>query len=387
MALALVSLAVAAVLWLPALGWLAWSSPAPCFDPHGIAPKARMMAAEQVHLWTDPAKRRAEVDLMRSHDAEWDFMGRSFVVWALANMAMREPDQTPRLLLTMDRIIDDTVRLDRQQGPLYFLMPYARNGRFEVQPPRSLFVDGEIALMFGMRRMVADRPDYRAEMAARIHVILDRMGSGPVLCAESYPNECWMFCNAVALDAVRAWDCLEGDDHSAFFAEWVRTARSKLVDPKTGLLISRFMLDGTPMEGPEGSTIWMVAHCLAVIDPDFARDQYDRAKAQLARGALSFAYSREWPASWEGEQDVDAGAVVPVIGASPSASGLALIAARTFDDRRFYAGLLASLDVAGVPSVTAGRMRYCASNQVGDAVILYSMVCGPVWQRLRREAP
>ena len=162
-------------------------------------------------------------------------------------------------------------------------------------------------------------------------------------------------------------------------------ARSKLLDPKTGLLVSRFELDGTPMEGPEGSTIWMAAHCLSLVDPAFARDQYERARAQLARGIAGFAYSREWPASEEGEPDVDAGALVPVLGASPSASGLGMIAAHTFGDRRLYAHLLASLDIAGVPSTTDGRLRYCASNQVGDAVVLYSMVCGPAWDRARAE--
>ncbi len=265
---------LATAVYLPALGWLARPNPAPYFSPTGIPPKARMLAAEQVHLWNDPAARHTAVDLMRNQNPEWDFMGRSFLVWSLADMAMREPACAADSLRTMDRVIDDTLRLDREEGPLYFLMPYARNAPFLVQPPRSLFVDGEIALMLGMRRMVAERADYRDEMAARVRVILDRMGGGPVLCAESYPDECWMFCNAVALAAVRTWDRLEGEDHSAFLADWVRTAHSKLTDPKTGLLISRFALDGTPMEGPEGSTIWMVAHCLAVVDPAFARDQY-----------------------------------------------------------------------------------------------------------------
>ena len=55
-------------------------------------------------------------------------------------------------------------------------------------------------------------------------------------------------------------------------------AKQKLVDPKSGLLISSFTTDGAPMAGPEGSSIWMVAHSLQLLDEDFARDQYQRAR-------------------------------------------------------------------------------------------------------------
>jgi len=33
--------------------------------------------------------------------------------------------------------------------------------------------------------------------------MLERMQKGPVLSAESYPDECWVFDNVAALDAVR----------------------------------------------------------------------------------------------------------------------------------------------------------------------------------------
>ena len=78
-------------------------------------------------------------------------------------------------------------------------------------------------------------------------------------------------------------DRLDGTDHSAFFQRWLRTAKQKLVDPGTGLLVSSFTLEGRPQDGPEGSSIWMSAHCLQLIDEDFAADQYRRAKKELGR--------------------------------------------------------------------------------------------------------
>jgi hypothetical protein len=209
------------------------------------------------------------------------------------------------------------------------------------------------------------------------------MQRSPVLSGESYPNECWTFCNSVALAAITISDVLDGRDHSDFCRKWVQTAKRELVDRETGLLVSSYTFDGYPNDGPEGSTIWMVSHCLLLVDEEFARDQYSRAKKELALDLLGFGFAREWPRSWKGPLDVDAGPVIPVFGISPSSSGLAFIAASAFDDMDFLEKLTASLNLGGFATEKEGRLTYCAANQVGEAVILYSMTFGPVWQRVK----
>ena len=88
----------------------------------------------------------------------------------------------------------------------------------------------------------------------------ERMQSSPVLSAESYPDECWMFCNSIALAAIRISDVLDGQDHSALIKQWIRIAKSKLTDDQTGLLLSSYSVAGDPRDGPEGSSIWMATH-------------------------------------------------------------------------------------------------------------------------------
>src|SRR5215472_12233678 len=99
---------------------------------------------------------------MRASNAEWDFMGRSFLVWSLANMSLRDPASKPLYLETIDRIIAETLRLEREEGMYFFLMPYAKARRYVVQPAHSLFLDGEIALMLACRRMIEEKPEYKA---------------------------------------------------------------------------------------------------------------------------------------------------------------------------------------------------------------------------------
>jgi len=111
------------------------------------------------------------------------------------------------------------------------------------------------------------------------------------------------------------------------------------------------------------------------------RDQYQRARKELGRITLGFGYGVEWPASWRGPRDIDSGVVIPVLEVSAGSSGMAFMAASSFHDWKFFRALTITLDMAAFPSVDHGRLKYCASNRVGDAAILYAAVLGPLWER------
>lgn len=378
---AMLALAIGFAIWLPLAHFVFKPNLADYRSPGGIPPAAMALAQHHLELWSNPASRSEEVRRMRASNAEWDFMGRTFFVLALANMALRDPALEPKCLAAIDAIIDETIRLERQEGKFFFLMDYARGSEFAGKPDRSLFLDGEIAMMLGARRMVRERADYKPLLAERVAAIMHSMRSGPVLSGESYPNECWMFCNTTALAALRLADALDGADHSGFFATWLETARAKLVHRDTGILISSYTYDGTMLDGPEGSSIWWSSHCLVLIDPAFARDQYERAKREISADILGFGYAREWPKSWQGKHDIDSGPVIPIVEASAGSSGLAFVAAGAFGDDEYLTRLLTTLNFAAFPVRRDGAVRYCASNQVGDAAMLYALVQGPLWRK------
>jgi hypothetical protein len=387
------ALAVGALVWLPLLHVpfarraAAWR-PAPGTAVAGPVPaRVRELQAAQVAALHDAARRRADLVSMRATNAEWDFMGRTFLGLALANLALREPAARAAHLRELDALIDETLRLEAQHGPEHFLMGYVRRGPFVVQPARSLFIDGEIALVLAARRLVEEKPEYVPLLGARVEALVARMRASPVLSGESYPDECWTFCNTVALAAIRLADALDGTDHGDLARAWVATARQRLTDPKTGLLVSSFRVDGTHLDGPEGSSIWMASHMLQLVDPAFAADQYRRARAQLGRSFLGFGYAREWPVSWVGRHDVDSGAVIPVLEAGIGSSGLALVGAAAAGDEAFLRSLVATLEYAGFPTRAGGRVRFAAGNQVGDAVLLYALTLGPLWDAARTRRP
>src|SRR5437667_6437120 len=124
--LSLAAFAVATAIWLPCLHLFFRKPVSDFYQEKGISPKAKQLAARHLQLWTEPTLRQIELKKMRSSNAEWDFMGRSFLVWSLVNMGMRDPQMKQQYLPIMDQIIQETVKIEKQDGMFAFLMPYAK---------------------------------------------------------------------------------------------------------------------------------------------------------------------------------------------------------------------------------------------------------------------
>lgn len=379
--LSVACLAVAASLWLPTVH-VFFTPDDEELESSEVSHRAEALLAGQLAFWERTSDQEAEQALMRYTNPEWDFMGRTFTVLSLANMAIREPGDRERYLMSIDRIIEDTLEEERTQGAEHFLMSYWQRAPFLAEPARTVFVEGELALMLGARQLVEERTEFQPLLRTRIDRVIAMMEAGPVLSAESYPDECWTVCNAFALAAIRIADAVHSEDHSELLGRWLDTARIRLVDENTGMLVSEYTYGGQHLDGPEGSSIFLVAHLLQLVDEEFARDQYDRARATLGVDVAGFAYAREWPASWPNMADVDSGPTIPIVGANAGASGLAIVGAAAFGDQEFLRGLMASLDFAAFPMESDDGLRYGASNQVGDAVMLYALVQGPLWERV-----
>lgn len=365
------SLLLAALVWLPSLHRFY------VLDGTERERVATGLAARQA------AASAREAPAMRAVNPEWDFMRRTYVVLALANRALARTDERARSLAAIDAIVDATLASADEHGDAHFMLPYARRGPFRDPAAQSLFIDGEIVAMIAARDLVEPRPATRPEALARAARIERAMRASPSLSGESYPDECWTFCNTTALAGLAMLDRAAGTDHARLARDWVAHAKARLVDPETGLLVSSYTWDGRVLDGPEGSSLWMSAHNLLVIDEAFARDQYARARRELGASFLGFGWAREWPEGTPPRPDVDSGPIVPLLRASAGSSGLALLGASAFGDDAWLGALLASLELAGFRD---GDDRYRASNDAGDAVLLYALSFGPLWQRVREPA-
>src|SRR5258707_3137062 len=91
----LAALGIAGTLWLCCLHLFFARSASDFYQPQGLSPIARVLAARHLQLWTEPRSRERALKKMRASNEEWDFMGRSFLAWSLANMSLSEPDAKP----------------------------------------------------------------------------------------------------------------------------------------------------------------------------------------------------------------------------------------------------------------------------------------------------
>lgn len=371
----MVAFLVAAAVWLPCLHLFY------AVDDGERRTIVLGLTEARLEAWSRPA----DVASMRGVNPEWDFMNRTFTVLALAEQALEDgatPERRARLLVTIDTILDATLDAERR-GDHQFLLPYAKRGAFLDPEGRSVFVDGETLMMIAARQLVSrSRPELADDARRRAERIARMMRRSPSLSAESYPNECWTFCNTTALAALAMHDRASGEDHHDLAKAWVAHARAHLVDPRTGILISSYTWDGKTLDNAEGSSIWMSAQNLLFVDESFARDQWTRARAELGVAFLGFGWAREWPRGAETRPDVDSGPIVPILDASAGSSGLAILGAAAFEDKPFERSLLASLGLAAFPVREGKTLRYRASNAVGDAVVLRALTFGPLLKRM-----
>lgn len=337
------------------------------------------LAARQRKLALDAGDERAR---LHRQNPEWDLMHRTFSVLAFTNLALAEPERRAFHLEAADALISDTLA-DAQRGTHFFLLPYSRGAPFHDEAQRSLFVDGEIALMLAARQTVERRAEFVRPLTEYADAIAGQLERAPRHFAESYPDEGWTFCNTIALAALRLSDRIDGRSHQVLISQWLDEAKQHLVDEKTGLLRSSFRAGGAELDGPEGSTLWLAAHMLQLVDPPFAADQYQRARAALGHVTLGFGWASEWPRVAVNVDDIDSGPTIPLLDANAGSSGLALLGAAAFRDDEFFDGLLASLELGAFPQRRDGELTYLAGNALADAVLLAALVEGPLWEAAR----
>lgn len=334
--------------------------------------------------WQDPARRASTTASLRALNPEWDLMRRTFLGLALADRAIAHPDEADRWLPVIDELLFSIVDDEARAGQRTFLLDYADRAPFRDPAGRSVFVDGEVALVAGARRIVRDdAPRIAALHRERVAYVDEALARSPAGLPESYPDEAWLFCVTNALVAVRMADALDGPsaDHRARIDAWTAGALA-LREPGTGLLGSSYTWTGAPLDGPEGSTVWLVATNLQLLDPALAASQYTLARDALVHRFAGLGWASEWGDGWRGPVDVDSGPIVPIVDASPSSSGFALLAARAFGDADTFDALARSLGAADVVVHLDPRLAVLADNPMGDAVLVHALTFGPVWREV-----
>ena len=124
---------------------------------------------------------------------------------------------------------------------------------------------------------------------------------------------------------------------------------------------------GDKVDGPRGSGTGLAAYFAGFASAPLARDLAG-ALLRHESSIAGFSGIREYAGGdWFGG-DVESGPVI--LGVSVGASGFALAAARSMNDRDAFTHVYRTVDLFGVPTSGGDTQRYATGGPIGNALLL-----------------
>lgn len=300
---------------------------------------------------------------------EWALYSCSMLTKALANIAGLYPETREKSMRTIDSLIQIV------QSPE--LRRYDKE-RWGEDPLETLDGDNShvshlshLAWMIGNYKRTGGGTGYDVLYDTICSSMNRRIRQNSILNIPTYPNEpIYVPDMMVALVALSDYAQLNDGNYSDTVNEWLSRAKTEWLDDETGLLVS-FLDDNGKIDAPvKGSYSALNCYYLTLLDPTFARSQYDKLKRHFAQrfpvpGIKEYADR----SCWFG-MDIDAGPIL--LNISPGASVFAIGPATYFGDNDFRSTILRSAEIAA-HTVKWGRHRhYLLSNvtPVADAIAL-----------------
>lgn len=250
-----------------------------------------------------------------------------------------------------------------------------------LDPPYGIFHAGWCArLHAGLLALTAPpdrRPDDLAEFEVRCAAIAAAFDAADTPFLQSYPGQTWPVDSVVAIAALRLHDRLLPSRYEASIADWLDAAEVGL-DLTTGLLAHACdPVNGQPLGPARGSSQTLLLPFLFEIDPSLAVDHYQRFRRHFVAAPAGLPGVREYPRGVRSRGDVDSGPLI--FGLSPSASLVAVAAARLAGDRSLLRALVGSQEALLHPARRHGGRAFLLGRlPVIDAFAAWARSAGPV---------
>ena len=161
---------------------------------------------------------------------------------------------------------------------------------------------------------------------------------------------------------------------------WVERAKKEWIDRETGLVASFLEAynDSVQIVLPvKGSYSALNCYYLSLVDPEFAKEQYDCLMKNYKQG-FPFAGIKEYhDRTCLFDMDIDAGPII--FNLSPSGTAFTIGCATSLDDMEFRNHLLKTAEIGGSTVTWFGKSHYLLANLalVGEAIVLAMRTSSP----------
>ena len=296
---------------------------------------------------------------------EWALVTLSMTAMAATNIAFSNPDT----LEDGRRVVNRCAELALAESTRAFdAKRWGEDALTTLAGPGShIGYLGHLLLILEAKRLLGGGTDAHEGPVA--DALTRRYEGAPFPYLETYPGEAYTADNMVVLAALGMSDLARTPKHAALLARFITYTTAHLLDGKNRLVVFGVTDAGEAKGTARGSGVGWNSLYLPFIDEAFAKAQAtilrDRFRKWTGPGGLAVC---EYDGCAPGKGDVDSGPVI--LGASPSATGFAIAAARRLGDEDWLSGLLGTAEWMGFSVQWNGHRRYLLAPRVGDAIVL-----------------
>lgn len=329
---------------------------------------------------TDPESlmQKAPAVIGREYQGEWAIYCCSMLTHALSNISVLYPDKREKCPDLIARLIDivntPTIRE-------YDTKQWKEDAMATLDGPNSHMTYLSIlAWMISNYKMCGGDGRYD-EIFHRLCATLNRrMLESPYdLNLLSFPRKpVWLPDMMVTLVALRNYGRLYGGMYDETVNKWLANAKTKWLHAGTGLLAGQLPGQGRLRKGMviRGSHSALVCSYMALVDEEFARDQYEKMCKHLRKQTSFMGRTvcgvREYIKKDPEFKAMPGDAGLVVKGISAGGTAFALGAATYLGDWEFRYQMLSTAEIAGGTKKEKGMRHYKLSEMfmVGEATAL-----------------
>ena len=310
---------------------------------------------------------------------EWALYTCSMTSAALANIAILYPQNKELSIKFIGQIIDIAMSEEIREYDRLRWREDPMDGIYGNLSHISYY--SHLAWMISRYKQIGGDGKYDDLYHSLCKAMNRRIRQSKSLNLPTYPGEyIYIPDMLVAIVALANYSNQYDGKYSTTVNMWVERAKKEWIDKETGLVASFLEEDKDSVHialPVKGSYSALNCYYLSLVDPEFAKEQYDCLMKNYMQG-FPFAGIKEYhDRTCLFGMDIDAGPII--FNLSPSGTAFAIGCATSLDDKEFRNKLLKTAEIGGSTVTWFGKSHYLLANLalVGEAIVLAMRTSAP----------
>ena len=310
---------------------------------------------------------------------EWALYTCSMTSAALANIAVLYPQNKELSIKFIGQIIDIAMSEEIREYDRLRWREDPMDGIYGNLSHISYY--SHLAWMISRYKQIGGDGKYDDLYHSLCKAMNRRIRQSKSLNLPTYPGEyIYIPDMLVAIVALANYSNQYDGKYSTTVNMWVERAKKEWIDKETGLVASFLEVynDSIRIVLPvKGSYSALNCYYLSLVDPEFAKEQYNCLMKNYKQGFLFAGIKEYHDRTCLFGMDIDAGPII--FNLSPSGTAFAIGCATSLDDMEFRNKLLKTAELGGSTVTWFGKSHYLLANLalVGEAIVLAMRTSAP----------